>query len=85
MKKRIGRLQAYLAIGLDEQAVLLFEGYCDVKADPWDIEDAIYFSAKYLATNGATKGDFRQAIFAYIKADWYVEEVLGNEDQYVNG
>ncbi len=34
------------AIGLDEQAVLLFEGYCDVKADPLDIEDAIYFSAK---------------------------------------
>ena len=46
MKKRIERLQAYLAIGLDEQADLLFEGYCDVKADPWDIEDAIYFSAK---------------------------------------
>ena len=26
------------AIGLDEQAVLLFEGYCDVKTDSLDIE-----------------------------------------------
>ena len=57
----------------------------DGKADPWDIEDAIYSAAKYLAANGAAEGNFRDAVFAYNHADWYVEEVLGYADQYVNG
>ena len=57
----------------------------DGKADPWDIEDAIYSTAKYLAANGAAEGNFRDAVFAYNHADWYVEEVLGYADQYVNG
>ena len=49
----------------------------DGKADPWDIEDAIYSAAKYLAANGAAEGNFRDAVFAYNHADWYVEEVMG--------
>ena len=53
----------------------------DGKADPWDIEDAIYSTAKYLAANGAAEGNFRDAVFAYNHADWYVEEVLGYADQ----
>ena len=57
----------------------------DGKADPWDIKDAIYSTAKYLAANGAAEGNFRDAVFAYNHADWYVEEVLGYADQYVNG
>ncbi|WP_191567441.1 NlpC/P60 family protein [Metabacillus idriensis] len=57
----------------------------DGKADPWDIEDAIYSAANYLKANGAAEGDLRQAVFAYNHADWYVEEVLGFTDQYVKG
>lgn len=57
----------------------------DGKADPWDIEDAIYSAANYLKANGAAEGDIRRAVFAYNRADWYVEEVLGFADQYVKG
>ncbi|MDR0140147.1 bifunctional lytic transglycosylase/C40 family peptidase [Metabacillus idriensis] len=57
----------------------------DGKADPWDIEDAIFSAANYLAANGAAEGDLRRAVFAYNHADWYVEEVLGFADQYVKG
>ncbi|WP_224768133.1 C40 family peptidase [Metabacillus idriensis] len=57
----------------------------DGKADPWDMEDAVFSAAKYLAANGAAEGDLRRAVFAYNHADWYVEEVLGFADQYVKG
>ena len=57
----------------------------DGKADPWDIEDAIYSAANYLAANGAAEGNIRDAVFAYNHADWYVEEVMGFADQYVDG
>ena len=42
-------------------------------------------TAKYFAANGAAEGHLRDAVFAYNHADWYVEEVLGFADRYVNG
>ncbi|MEK4925009.1 bifunctional lytic transglycosylase/C40 family peptidase [Cytobacillus sp. FSL R5-0569] len=57
----------------------------DGKADPFDIEDAIFSAASYLAANGAADGNLREAIFAYNRADWYVEKVLGFADSYVDG
>ncbi|WP_082804734.1 C40 family peptidase [Rossellomorea vietnamensis] len=57
----------------------------DVKADPFDLEDAIYSAANYLAANGAADGNIRDAVFAYNHADWYVEEVMGFADAYVEG
>lgn len=54
-------------------------------ADPWDIEDAIFSAANYLAANGATHGDFERAVFAYNRANWYVDDVLGFADSYVDG
>ncbi|MDQ0201046.1 lytic transglycosylase domain-containing protein [Neobacillus ginsengisoli] len=57
----------------------------DGKADPWDIEDAIYSAANYLRANGAAEGRIRDAVFAYNHADWYVEKVLGFADRYVKG
>ncbi|WP_338473313.1 bifunctional lytic transglycosylase/C40 family peptidase (plasmid) [Niallia sp. XMNu-256] len=57
----------------------------DGKADPFDIEDAIFSAANYLAANGADEGNIRDAVYAYNHADWYVEEVIGFADQYVNG
>jgi hypothetical protein len=44
------------------------------RADRWDPSDAIYGAADYLRASGAP-GDYRQAIFAYNHATWYVEEV----------
>ncbi|GIN41498.1 C40 family peptidase [Heyndrickxia oleronia] len=61
------------------------DGNGDGKADPWDIEDAIYSAASYLKANGAAEGRLRDAVFAYNRADWYVEEVLGFADQFVKG
>jgi hypothetical protein len=54
-------------------------------ADPWDIEDAIFSAANYLAANGAATGDFEGAVFAYNRASWYVDDVLSYADRYVDG
>ncbi len=42
--------------------------------DRWNPADAIYAAANYLRSSGAPR-DYRQAIFAYNHADWYVAEV----------
>ena len=47
----------------------------DGVASPWNPEDAVYASARYLAAAGA-HDDISRAIFAYNHADWYVEDVL---------
>ncbi len=39
-------------------------------------EDAIYAAARYLAANGADRGEIYQALYAYNHAGWYVEKVL---------
>jgi hypothetical protein len=43
--------------------------------DIFDPADAIYSAANYLRDSGAP-GDWREAIFAYNHAGWYVEKVL---------
>jgi murein DD-endopeptidase MepM/ murein hydrolase activator NlpD len=56
----------------------------DGVADPWNAEDAIYSSARYLAaTGGAT--DIASAVFSYNHAQWYVDEVLQLAQQYEGG
>ncbi|WP_026691273.1 lytic transglycosylase domain-containing protein [Alteribacter aurantiacus] len=52
-------------------------------ADPYNIEDAVFSAAKYLAANGAADGEYERAVFAYNRADWYVEDVIGFADRYV--
>ncbi|GAK10029.1 lytic transglycosylase domain-containing protein [Geomicrobium sp. JCM 19038] len=54
-------------------------------ADPWNHEDAIFAAARYLSSNGADDGDIEEALFAYNRADWYVEEVISFVDVYNNG
>ena len=54
----------------------------DGKADPFDIEDAIFSAANYLAKNGAANGDIRRAVFAYNRSERYVEDVLYYYEQY---
>ncbi|HEX4106557.1 MAG TPA: lytic transglycosylase domain-containing protein [Solirubrobacteraceae bacterium] len=43
--------------------------------DRWNPADAIYSMANYLRASGAP-GNYRQAIFAYNHAEWYVDLVL---------
>lgn len=51
-------------------------------ADPFDIEDAMYSAANYLARSGAATGDYEKAIFDYNRSDKYVEDVLWFFDRF---
>ena len=47
----------------------------DGKKDPFNPVDAIFAAARYLNASGGQK-DLRRAIFAYNRANWYVDSVL---------
>lgn len=47
----------------------------DGEKDPYNPADAIFAAARYLSASGAGT-DLRKAIFAYNRADWYVNDVL---------
>lgn len=47
----------------------------------WDPDDAIPAAARYLKAFGAP-GDWQSAIFAYNRAQWYVDDVLGRAKRY---
>ncbi|TMU87434.1 lytic transglycosylase domain-containing protein [Bacillus sp. BHET2] len=55
----------------------------DGKADPFQLEDAIFSAANYLAENGAADGKVEQAVFAYNHSEQYVEDVMYYADQFV--
>ena len=55
----------------------------DGKKDPYNPVDAICAAANYLDASGASE-DLPGAIFAYNRADWYVDEVLLYARQYAN-
>lgn len=46
------------------------------KADPFDLYDATFAAAKYLADHGASSGNIEDAVFAYNRSDEYVKEVM---------
>lgn len=48
----------------------------DGKADPYQIEDAMYSAAYYLSSNGAATGDIEKAVFMYNRSDEYVKDVM---------
>lgn len=48
----------------------------DGVADPYDIEDAIYSTANYISSHGASDGELEAAIFEYNRSNTYVEDVL---------
>ncbi len=54
----------------------------DGKADPFQLEDAIYSAANYLSASGASNGDLETAIYHYNHSEEYVEEVLNFYHQY---
>ncbi len=49
--------------------------------DRWNPADAIYGAANYLRASGAP-GNYREAIYAYNHASWYVDEVEGWAARY---
>ncbi|MFL8936700.1 lytic transglycosylase domain-containing protein [Rossellomorea oryzaecorticis] len=55
----------------------------DGVADPFQIEDAVFSAANYLARNGAAEGEIEQAVFAYNHSDEYVEDVLYYAEKYI--
>ena len=49
----------------------------DGKADPFDLEDAIFSAVIiFIAASGAANGEIEKAIFNYNHSDQYVEDVL---------
>ncbi|RUL52184.1 lytic transglycosylase domain-containing protein [Lysinibacillus antri] len=45
-------------------------------ADPFNIEDAIFSAANYLAQAGVAEGNFKKAIYNYNHSEQYVEDIL---------
>ncbi|MGB8001657.1 MAG: lytic transglycosylase domain-containing protein, partial [Anaerobacillus sp.] len=58
------------------------DGDGDGKADPYNLTDAAYTAASYLAANGADEGRIKSALYAYNQSDEYVEEVLSFYNEY---
>jgi len=61
-------IQKYGGYGVDANG--------DGKADPYDLEDAIFSAANYLSQNGAAEGELEQAIYMYNRSDVYVQDIL---------
>ena len=56
----------------------------DGKADPYDLEDAVFSAANYLAASGAADGEIEKAIFNYNHSEKYVKDVLHFYHLYEN-
>lgn len=59
------------------------DGNGDGVADPFQIDDAVFSAANYLARNGAANGEIEQAVFAYNHSTEYVEDVLYFAERYI--
>lgn len=66
--KSLAAIEKYGGYGVDANG--------DGIADPYDIEDAIFSAANYLAHSGAATGDIEGAVFHYNHSDKYVRDVL---------
>lgn len=54
----------------------------DGKADPHNIEDAIFSTANYISSHGASTGEVEHAIFEYNRSEKYVKDVLFYFNKY---
>lgn len=61
----------------------------DGKADPYNIKDAIFSAAKYLASNGTNSGkqpfNAKDALFGYNHSQKYYNDVMGFAKSYAEG
>lgn len=65
-------------------AMYAVDGDHDGAASPWSPADAVFTAARYLCVNGGgSPSTVRQALFAYNRATWYVDLVLGVQAQLV--
>ncbi|MBS4172994.1 lytic transglycosylase domain-containing protein [Bacillus sp. FJAT-49736] len=67
-------IQKYGGYGVDADG--------DGIADPFNIYDAVFSAANYLAQNGASSGHLRKAIYSYNHSNEYVKEVLHYVKEY---
>lgn len=58
------------------------DGNGDGIADPYNLADALYSAANYLARNGAANGELERAIFNYNHSEKYVTDVLYYYEKY---
>lgn len=56
------------------------DGNGDGQRSPWNVQDAIFTAANYLASSGYKK-DVRKAIWHYNHAEWYVNKVLATSER----
>ncbi|MEC0413620.1 peptidoglycan DD-metalloendopeptidase family protein [Bacillus subtilis] len=87
---RLGNANIPKEILTDPKMIKKYGGYGvdangDGKADPWNLEDAVFSAANYLAKNGAAEGNLRKAVYAYNHSEQYVQEVLKFAKMYANG
>ena len=88
---RLGDAQIPDEVLMDPKQIKLHGGFGvdannDGKANPWDIEDAIYSAANYLAANGAANGqNINKAILAYNHSTKYLNDVLAKYHLYSTG
>lgn len=71
----------------DPAIILKYGGYGidgdrDGLADPYNLTDALYSAANYLAQNGAATGELKRAILEYNQSEEYVEDVLFYYNKY---
>ncbi|MEG9298550.1 lytic transglycosylase domain-containing protein [Mangrovibacillus sp. Mu-81] len=72
----------------DPKAIEKYGGYGvdangDGLADPFQIEDAVFSAANYLAHNGAANGEIEQAVYSYNHSTEYVDDVLYFAERYI--
>lgn len=85
-----GRGEIPEEVKTDPEAIAEYGGYgIDAsesgEADPYDIEDAVFSAANYLAQSGAAEGELEAAVYDYNRADWYVDDVLTYMRAYEDG
>lgn len=86
----LGRGEIPEDVKTDPEAIAEYGGYgVDAsdsgEADPYDIEDAVFSAANYLAQAGAADGALEEAVFNYNRADWYVDDVMAYMRAYEEG
>ncbi|MGE7219169.1 NlpC/P60 family protein [Priestia koreensis] len=59
------------------------DGNGDGKADPWNLDDAIMATAKYLGANGMPS-DPKKAFYTYNNANWYVTKAINLGEKFKN-
>ncbi|WP_348625403.1 peptidoglycan DD-metalloendopeptidase family protein (plasmid) [Paenibacillus peoriae] len=74
-KTSLALIQKYGGDGVDADG--------DGKADMWNVKDAIFSAAHYLAANGAANGEYEKAVFTYNQSQEYVAEVMKYATLYV--